>query len=95
MDLHVDGSNGDHCSYQNRSTTNMRLDVDNTSGYGPENISVKLNQHPGTYMASIKHYGGRAGNVTLYVYLDNRLVATEQSYLSNNRQWHAYNLEIH
>ena len=94
MDLHVYGPNGDHCSYGNKTTTNMRLDVDNTSGYGPENISVKLNQHTGTYKVYVKHYGGRSGNVTLYVYLDNRLVATERSHLSGKTRWHAYDLEI-
>ncbi len=93
MDLHVEGPNGDHCSYNNKTTTNMQLDVDNTTGYGPENISVKLNQHPGTYRVYVNHYGGRSGNVTLYVYLDNRLVATEKSFLSSGR-WHAYDLNI-
>ncbi len=94
MDLHVYGPDGDHCSYGNKTTSNMRLDVDNTSGYGPENVSVKLNQHPGTYRVDIKHYGGNSGNVTLYVYLDNRLVATERSHLSGSTRWHAYDLEI-
>jgi len=93
MDLHVEGPNGDHCSYNNKMTTNMQLDVDNTSGYGPENISVRLNQHPGIYSVYINHYGGRAGNVTLYIYLDNRLAATKKSFLSSGR-WHAYDLEI-
>jgi hypothetical protein len=93
MDLHVKGANGDHCSYTNRVTTNMQLDVDNTSGYGPENISVKLNRYPGKYKVYINHFGGQAANVTLYVYLDNQLVATEKSFLSSGR-WHAYDLEI-
>lgn len=72
----------------------MQLDVDNTSGYGPENISVRLNQHPGTYKVYINHYGGHSGNVTLYIYLDNRLIATEKRNLSGRRKWHAYTLEI-
>ena len=93
MDLHVEGPNGDHCSYNNKMTTNMQLDVDNTSGYGPENVSVKLNQHPGIYRVYVNHYGGHSSNVTLYIYLDNRLVATEKSFLSSGR-WHAYDLEI-
>ncbi len=94
MDLHVYGPGGDHCSYSNKSTANMRLDVDNTKRYGPENVSVKLQQHHGTYEAVIKHYGGNGGNVTLYVYLDNRLVATRRTYLSGRRKWRAYDLNI-
>ncbi len=94
MDLHVTGPSNEHCFYQNNTTANMQLDVDNTQKYGPENISVKLNQRPGLYKASIKHYGGNAGNVTLYVYLDDRLVATKKKYLSGNTIWQAYELNI-
>ncbi|HHJ13376.1 MAG TPA: hypothetical protein ENJ79_03240, partial [Gammaproteobacteria bacterium] len=49
MDLHVEGPGGDHCSYSNKTTANMQLDVDNTKQYGPENISINLNGHPGRY----------------------------------------------
>ncbi|PNU21009.1 hypothetical protein C2E25_04190 [Geothermobacter hydrogeniphilus] len=59
-----------------------------------KNISVKLSRHPGTYKAVVKHCGGHGGNVTLYVYLDNRLVATEHHYLSRKRSWRAYTLHI-
>lgn len=93
MDLHVKGPNGEHCSYNNKKTMNMRLDVDNTKAYGPENISVELNGR-GRYKAFIKHYGGNSGRVTLYTYLDNRLVKTSSKYLSGNKQWTAYTLDI-
>lgn len=93
MDLHVKGPNGEYCSYSKKSTKNMRLDVDNTRGYGPENISVKLNGR-GTYKAYVKHFGGKSARVTLYTYLDNRLVKTNTRYLSGNKKWTAYTLEI-
>jgi uncharacterized protein YfaP (DUF2135 family) len=94
MDLYVIGPSNEKCSYKNKSTKNMQLDVDNKKKYGPENISVNLNQKKGTYKVYVNHYGGNAGNVTLYVYLDNRLVATKEKYLSGNKKWHAYDLEI-
>lgn len=94
MDLHVYGPNGDHCYYSKQGTSNMNLDVDNTKKYGPENISVKLNNTPGVYKAYIKHYNGNSGNVTLYIYLDNRLIETKKSFLSGKRKWHAYDLII-
>ena len=94
MDLHVYGPSGDHCYFSNRGTSNMNLDVDNTKRYGPENISVKLQQQPGKYKVYIKHYGGNSSSVTLYIYLDNRLVRTKRAHLSGKRRWHAYDLDI-
>ncbi len=94
MDLHVYGPGEQHCYYGRNQTATMVLDVDNRSGYGPENISVKLARSSGTYEIYVRHYGGHSSGVTLYVYLDNRLVATENNFLSGNEKWHAYTLDL-
>ena len=57
LDLHVVTPSGEHCFYGNRELGNGgALDVDVTSGYGPE-IFASPNPEAGTYLVYINYYG--------------------------------------
>lgn len=60
LDLHVLTPNGEHCYYGNRVLdSGMALDVDVTTGYGPEIIATPA-PIKGTYLVYVNYYG--AGN---------------------------------
>ncbi|MHA6915458.1 YfaP family protein [Ralstonia pseudosolanacearum] len=57
LDLHVISPDGQHAWYGNRVTTNGgALDVDVTTGYGPEIYSNPA-PPPGTYLVYVNYYG--------------------------------------
>lgn len=62
VDLHFSWSGGSECFYSNKTptwvaaATSPRLDVDNRTGYGPENITIGGLPGPGTYRVSVKYY---------------------------------------
>jgi hypothetical protein len=65
LDSHLYGPNGNggrfHINYRSKgsldSAPNAGLDVDDTSSFGPETITV-TRQHDGRYRYSVHHYGG-------------------------------------
>jgi uncharacterized protein YfaP (DUF2135 family) len=58
IDLHVITPNGEHCAYFDRTTpSGGALDVDVTTGYGPEIFSHPA-PPPGTYLIFLNYYGG-------------------------------------
>lgn len=58
LDLHVVTPDGQHCYYGNRVLKNGgALDVDVTSGYGPEIFSTPT-PLPGTYLVYLNYFGG-------------------------------------
>jgi len=58
LDLHLVTPEGEHCYYANRMlVSGAALDIDVTSGYGPEIISVPSPQR-GTYLVYVNYYGG-------------------------------------
>lgn len=64
LDLHVVTPDGEHCFYGNRVLRNGgALDVDVTTGYGPEIFSSPA-PVPGTYLVYVNYYGsGRQSDV--------------------------------
>lgn len=57
LDLHLVTPEGDHCFYGNRLLANGgALDVDVTTGYGPEIISIP-SPSKGTYLVYVNYYG--------------------------------------
>jgi hypothetical protein len=59
MDLHVIEPDGTHVYYASKTGRTARLDVDNTSGFGPENIYVGPgNAAAGIYQVYIVYYRG-------------------------------------
>lgn len=55
VDLHLYLPNGQHCFYQNNSTSGAMLDVDNTQRDGPEHI-VMEHAIPGKYRVTVLYY---------------------------------------
>lgn len=59
MDLHVIEPDGTHVFYGRRNGITARLDVDDTNGFGPENIFVNRGTAtPGVYQIYVVQYGG-------------------------------------
>ncbi len=57
MDLHVIEPNGAHVWWSNRNGVTVRLDRDDTNGFGPETASVDIGaSSPGVYQVFIVHY---------------------------------------
>ncbi|MGE4067779.1 MAG: hypothetical protein AB7H88_13460, partial [Vicinamibacterales bacterium] len=72
MDLHCIEPDLNHIYYAHKQGTSAELDVDDTNGYGPENIFVRQGQAmAGTYRFFIVHYGhSGATNATITVRLN-------------------------
>jgi hypothetical protein len=59
MDLHVIEPNGTHVSWARRQGNTARLDLDNTTGFGPETVTVPvLGAARGVYQIFVVHYRG-------------------------------------
>jgi hypothetical protein len=69
MDLHVIEPNGTHVWWKMRNGVTIRLDRDNTTGFGPETASIEQAHHdPGIYQIFIVHYRNAAltsSNITI------------------------------
>lgn len=85
IDLHMVDNEGNECYYSNKRSGLMNLDVDNTSGFGPENIYV--NQiNSGTYTVYVNNYSGGIGTeATIYIYVDEVLTQTEKVKFKNGK----------
>jgi hypothetical protein len=63
IDLHMSPDDGaTHCSYQNHSAGQMVLDYDNTSGYGPEHITIDNATGSNTYKIKVYYYADHNTN---------------------------------
>ena len=59
VDLHVFEPNGTQVYYSNRTGQSGFLDVDNTTGFGPENYFVRMGElELGTYQVGVNYYSG-------------------------------------
>lgn len=68
QDLYVIDPDGETISYTNRtSTSGGQLDLDDTDGYGPENIFWIDNAPDGEYEVSVDDYSGTSFETTAYV----------------------------
>lgn len=88
IDLYVKDPAGNEVSYQNKEQGSMSLDVDNTKGYGPENISVP-SALTGDYRISAKNFSrGNGVTATIHVFVDERLENTySHTFYRNGEQW--------
>jgi hypothetical protein len=57
LDIHAWYEDSEHCSYRS-DTDNLRLDLDNTSGFGPENITTASDPPDGSYFIAVNYYEG-------------------------------------
>lgn len=61
VDLHAFEPNGTHVYYANRTGSSGMLDVDDVTGFGPENYVVPCDRVlPGTYRIGINYFSGSA-----------------------------------
>lgn len=80
IDLHFSWSNGSTCYYSNKtpvwggsSATSPKLDVDDTNGFGPENITIDSLPGSGTYRVYVHYYSdhGNGGTTVSASVLEN------------------------
>jgi len=110
VDLHVDdGSGGSHCYFGYSEVLSggwsMELDVDNMSGYGPENIRIYEAPSGSTIRCFVNYWSGSISqNATVYVYQNGVLLSTFEKTLSstdanglssyNDNSWHVVSYTV-
>jgi len=63
IDLHMSPDNGTtHCYYRSLTAGEMKLDYDNTSGYGPEHITIDNATGTNTYKIKVYYYADHNTN---------------------------------
>jgi uncharacterized protein YfaP (DUF2135 family) len=69
IDLYVQDPSGKRVWFRNKSSASGgRLDIDDMTGYGPENIFWEKKRAPnGTYKLVIEHYEGASANYSILV----------------------------
>jgi hypothetical protein len=73
IDLHMEDPQRRVASYRAKSVGGMTLDVDNTQGFGPENIFV-AQPMSGAYTVRVHNFKNGAGaEATVYVFIDEKL----------------------
>jgi uncharacterized protein YfaP (DUF2135 family) len=98
VDIHFEWSGADvACSYRNREpswgggrATSPRLDVDDTDGYGPENITIGRLPGEGTYKVFVHYYsdhGNGGTNVTAQVLRQGRSVYKQTKHMTHGERW--------
>ncbi|MDY0270848.1 hypothetical protein [Trichloromonas sp.] len=95
VDLHFTW-NGSDCYYGNKTPTwgsaetSPRLDVDDTNGFGPENITIESLPGPGTYKIWVRYYSdhGKGGtNVNAAVYENGVSIFSSSNYMEHHNEW--------
>lgn len=103
VDLHFDWSGGSECYYGNKTpdwggtTVSPRLDVDDTNGYGPENITIDALPGPGSYSIFVYYYGdhGNGGtNVTATIFENGISVYSSSHYMNDGETWNLMDFSL-
>ena len=94
LDAHLTGSGIDEVYYGHKNSTGAQLDVDDTTSYGPETITIDFDKIPeGTYNYYVKWFSGSgtwaSSEARVQVYLDNKLIGeyTPSSSLATSSNW--------
>ena len=75
--------NGVHVYYSRKQGSTARLDRDNTTGYGPENICVGPNaSQPGAYEVFVVPYSGSVYPTTATITVTGRRSAARMSHIA-------------
>jgi uncharacterized protein YfaP (DUF2135 family) len=88
LDLHVIDPSGRDTYYSNKRNGTTQLDVDDTNGFGPENITNN-NANSGVYHIQVINYsGGRGATARLYRFIDENLESVEtHTFRSSKETW--------
>lgn len=84
MDLFMISPAGSQCSYGNKNIDGMFLDVDNTRGFGPENIFVTQSKN-GIYKIYVNAYSGSA-EVTVTIFKNEQYYGKKSQYISRGEK---------
>ncbi len=102
VDLSFSWSGGAKAYWGNRSpdwggeSVSPRLDVDDTNGFGPENITIGALPGPGTYTLEVHYYsdhGNGGTNVTASVYADGVQIVNETRFMTDGERWTVFTVE--
>lgn len=95
IDLHVTDPDGNTCNYGNKQTGALQLDVDDTNGYGPENISL-LGGDDGRYQINVVNYsGGEGTEATVYIFVNETLQSVKKhTFHSSKESWEVESVQI-
>ncbi len=103
VDVHFTWSGGSTCYWSNPSptwndaATSPRLDVDDTDGYGPENITIDALPGPGSYSIFVHYYSANDNGpttVTASVFKDGLSIFSESKTLSDGENWTLLNFDL-
>lgn len=89
IDLHVTSPACAEVDFNNKIAGSLRLDVDNTEGYGPENISTEQAES-GIYRISVVNYArGNGTTATVHVYRNEKLETREShKFYDSGEEWY-------
>lgn len=96
VDLWVTDPYGEKCFYAHRTTASgLDLDVDDVTGYGPENITGESSLPPGEYFVQVHYYSDHGTNldshctvlITLHEGSEDRSVTSYEETLSDGDVW--------
>lgn len=103
VDLHFSWSGGSECFYSNKTptwgsaATSPRLDVDDTNGFGPENITIGGLPGSGTYAIRVHYYSDHSKGPTTVnasIYKDGVSIFSNSRTMSNGENWTLYQFTI-
>jgi len=103
VDLHFEWSGGQKCYWGNptpnwgSAQTSPRLDVDDTDGYGPENITIDSLPGPGQYRIYIHYFddwGNGGTNVTATIFENGVSIMSGSRYMTDGDTWTLYEFSL-
>lgn len=103
VDLHFSWSGGSECYFGNKTptwggtATSPRLDVDDTNGYGPENITIDSLPGPGAYSIFVDYYsdhGNGPTTVNATIYENGVPVFSNSKTMQDNETWELFNFSL-
>lgn len=96
VDLWVTDPTGEKCYFANRNTASgLELDVDDVTGYGPENITGEMDLPPGQYLVQVHYYSDHGTNlasdctvvITLLEGTPQETITSFDQVLTDNQVW--------
>ena len=103
VDLHFSWSGGAECYYGNErpnwggADVSPALDVDNTQGYGPENITIERLPGPGHYKIWVHYFSDHGnGGTTVHATIDEngKTIFSSTRYMNDEEDWTLYEFDI-
>lgn len=103
VDLHFSWSGGRECFFGNEAPNwgnaqnSPRLDVDDTDGYGPENITIDRLPGPGQYRIYIDYFsdhGNGGTNVTATIFENGVPIMSGSRYMTDGETWTLFEFSL-